>query len=337
MTTTLNHALQYAHLRDAGAIHDIATQYRYTPIDPLPLALSAVTLLSGGEYEIKHYQVLCKSEKMAGQSVFKLLRLQVASKILAHCPEIEAKVYLHPAVQQKTASLALERMPKPLRTTRLLAKLLLDVEQMQHIQRKGFFAWDDGSYQAALLIDYLWRYTTDSKHWLTQKPKQLCFSARELAHNLFKQYPDNPWLCVLQARYRQSWYLLNQQQQNNGQAQLENLIVPNHNHLNLVVAGSLLDLGIRYENTRLIEHSIDALQALLTPKKNHAALLLAQTWLHVIADDVPTTQLLLAKLKRKRADTIRSATIPLLERAGEHLRAKQLRKHYLSQLAGRER
>jgi hypothetical protein len=315
-----------AVLRRTDELRDICRAERYIGGDPFIPASVALLLLSGGELEPRSYKVLSHEETVAAHAALKTSRHWVAHGMLEHRPELERKVLEHPAARKKIDSGPLGRMPGPARAVRLLSKLLLDPHEAAALERRGYFAFDDGTHRAALVIDYAWRQATGFKTWLTEKPKNTRVASAAFARRLFRERANSDRVRLTEARLTQAWYFPDERRTERDRRLYTVLAARDDDEaLRITAVTGLADLGIRAGRPDVIEASLEHLEAWLPTKRlADPGLRVLKAWSLLHGDRANDARDLTLMAARSRSPAARASAIPLLRLLGEEKKATVL-------------
>jgi hypothetical protein len=335
--------LALSQIRDTTAVVGAAREKRFQAGDPMEYALSAITMLAGTRHEIAGYSFLTAEEQKAAHVSLKTMRHQIARSILSHHPEIERKILEIVLAPRKVNAGPLRRMPREERTVRLLSKFLLDVVETEKLKKRGYFGWDDGRAQAALVIDYAWRLATDHKEWRTQKPKNLLFAARFFTRSVFREFSDNIWVRGVRARYFMAWHVPDKRAIEAAKEVFDELSStgeggPDAADRQWFAASSLLDIGLRQrdpDGTRAALQSLrQGIEPMFTWRREHPFFTLNEAWSLAMDGKDKQAVDLLATVTRSRNSEIRAKAIPLFSFLGEHDKASTLERQFIRNLGG---
>ncbi len=330
--------LALSQIRDTTAVVGHARAQRFQRGDPLEYALAAVTMLAGTRHEIARYSILTIEEQKAAHVSLKTMRHQIARRILSHHPEIESKILKTVLAPRKVNGGPLRRMPREDRTVRLLSKLLLDVAETEKLKKRGYFGWDDGRAQAALVIDYAWRSATDHKEWRTQKPRNLLFAARFFARSVFQEFADNIWVQGVRARYFMAWHVPDKRATETAKGVFNDLSSKGKGGTDAAdrqwfAASSLLDVGLRQRDPDGTRAALQMLRQSIEPmfkrRKEHPFFTLTEAWSLAMGGKDKQAMDLLATVTRSRNSEIRAKAIPVFSFLGEHGKASKLEQQYI--------
>lgn len=319
-----------AVLRRPQPITEVFRAERFAGGDPFVPASTALLLLCGGEIEPRSYQVLSDEEKQAAHAALKTSRHWVACAMLEHRPELEQKVLEHPAVRKKVEGGPLGRMPKEARTVRLLSKMLLDPGEASLLERRGYFAFDDGTHRAALVIDYAWRQATGFNTWMTEKPKLTRMASGAFARRLFRERSANLRVRLTEARLMQAWYYPDGKRTSSDRKLFSDLAATEEDHaLRVVAAQGLFDLGVRSGSADAVSESLDRIEAdVPSAMLNDPGLRVMKAWSLLLHDRPEDARELTLMAARSRSPGARSSAIPLLGRLGEEKKAQTLLRQF---------
>ncbi|BDS10457.1 hypothetical protein [Aureispira anguillae] len=297
---------------------------------PIQIALASLVSIAGHTKEIQGYYNGQAETARAVQRAFKQTIFCTAYQIFKHHPNIAQAVLQHPFSKKKVTNGPLARLNHQDRVVKTLGFLLVDIFFYQSLREEGYMDWDDGSYEAALLIAYGWRKILPDKIKLTQSSRTVHFKARNLLRQALKDYPKNELLPFVAQRYSSSWYLKNPLQLKQSVTYFQTLATSKKRSetakaMKLLGQSSLVDLGLRYKKPDLIHNTIQKLERNLTiVQKNQGILLFAKAWANVYNNKPKAAQDIALQIADKKSSFFKYQAATILHTVGAEKKANNL-------------
>lgn len=258
--------------------------------NPIETALSALISIAGSHKEMHGYYTGNVLTINTVRRVFKDILIHTAYQIYKHHPDVAPIVLQHPFAKKSIAKGPLARLAPDDRIAKMLGSLMADLSFYNQLREKGYMSWDDGTYEAAIIIGYGWRKILKDKLKLSQSNSKIHFATRDLIQTALRDYPDNDLLKFVTERYASSWYIKNSLQLQQSIDYFQSLASSRKRSnkaliLKTLGQSSLIDLGLRYQQTDLIKTTVKKLERNLKPaQKNQGMLLFANAWASVYSD-----------------------------------------------------
>lgn len=315
-----------AQLDEPAQLVDAARAARFTDANPLDFAVPAITLAIGDPTEHRAYAYAHPPAVRAAAAALCTTRNLVAAALVRREPRVERIVLRHPAFVKKVEHGPLARMPAEARTIRLVSKLLLDAVEFERLHRRGYFAWDDGSAQLAMSVDYAWRHTVAPRAWMTQKPRSMRFEAQGTIRRILREQRADPLGRTVGLRYFQTFYGLTDKRIATHERELRSLAGDPAvgAGTTLLASYSLLELGVRTERPELIRDAITHVTSRHSELDGHRSLLPPTAWAAVFDGKPGEASEITTSVLRSRSPRVKSQAIILLQRLGEPAKAGDL-------------
>ncbi len=303
--------------------------------NPIELAIPALLSVSGGPKEtVPYYQNTIQNISDVKRA-FKGTLYHTANAMLMHNEKLSEMALNHPAIKSKLNTGPLARLAYPEKVTRALGLLLVDISTYLGLSTKGYMDWDDGTYETAMAISYVWRRTMIDKFKLTQSHTQVHFESRTYLKSLLKKYPNQPFARFAEERYKMAWYLKNEAQKKQAKDYFSTLSKTKGTDetsrlWRLLGNSSLIDFGLRYSNPKVLQQSFENLSSDLTQKeKEQPAIQLAKAKMFVQMKDTTSVKKIASKLSKYNSIFYKKEAIDLYTIIGDTKKSTLLEKQLL--------
>lgn len=302
--------------------------------NPIESALTLLVNISGSHEEVYgYYNKDTSIDSIKKGSVEQILK-STAYQIFKEHDKITDLVTKHPFIKERITTGPLARLEREDQIIYALSSLMIDVSFYQELREKGYMDWDDGTYEAAMIVSYGWRKALPFKIKLTQSSAEVHFETRRLIRSALKKHPNNVYLQFVAQRYGLSWYAKNahQLQQSTDYFQI---LARSRKRSGAAVAmktlgqSSLVDLGLRYRNPILIKSSLKKLERNFTPaQKKQGMILFAKAWANVYSHKKTGAKTLALKMAKDKNPFLKQQAIHVLNTIGEEKKAGTLLKKF---------
>lgn len=305
-------------------------------INPIELAIPALLSVSGGPKEIVPYYNNTPDSISDIKSVFKGTLYHTANAMLTHNEKLSEMALNHPAIRDKINIGPFARLAYPEKVTRALGLLLVDVSTYLGLCNKGYMDWDDGTYETAMAISYVWRRTMIDKLKLTQSHNQVHFESRIYLKSLLKKYPNQPFVQFVEERYKMAWSLKNEYQKKEAKDYFSTFSKTKGTNdtsrlWRLLGNSSLIDFGLRYPNSKILQQSFENLALDLREKeKQQPAIQLAKAKMFAQMKDTASVKKIASKLTKYNSLFYKKESIQLYNIIGDTKKATLLEKQLLN-------
>ncbi|MCX2763085.1 hypothetical protein [Aquimarina muelleri] len=312
------------------------TKGTHNYINPIELAIPALLSVSGGPKEIVPYYQNTSDNISDIKVVFKGILYHTANAMLTHNKKLGEMALNHPAIRDKIHVGPLARLTYPEKTTRALGLLFVDTSTYLGLRNKGNMDWDDGTYETAMAISYLWRRVMTDKFKLTQSHNQVHFETRIYLKNLLKKYPDQPFVRFVEERFKMAWYLKNDPQKKEVKNYFSTLSkikgTDDTSKLwRLLSNSSLIDFGLRYPDPELLQESFENLESDLEQKIiEQPAIQLAKAKMFAQIKDTTSVKKIALKLSKYNSIFYKKESIQLYNIIGDTKKSTLLQKQLLN-------
>lgn len=301
--------------------------------NPIESAISLLVTISGGHQEVYGYYSATDNYLKVHPDIFRQILKNTAYQIFKHQEKnIVDLIKEHRFIKKKITAGPFENLENEHQTIHALSLLLTDISFYQELRRKGYMDWDDGTYEAAIIIGYGWRKILPIKVKLTQSSADVHFETRQLIRDALKSYPKNTYLQFVAQRYSLSWYTKNniQLQQSLGYFQtLANSRKRSELAVTMKTLGqsSLVDMGLRYQKPALIHSSLKKLERRFSStQKNQNMILFAKAWASVYDNKKTQAKTLALKIAASHNSFLKHQAVHILKTLGETRKAASILK-----------
>lgn len=301
--------------------------------NPKKFIIPALLTVSGNPKEIKSYFASDPENISDFKKVLKGTLYHTAHEIYQQHPEVSSYAMNHPALKKKLDAGPFARLSYTDKVSRALGLLLVDFKNYVWLKKSGYLNWDDGSYEACMMISYGWRRMLPDKLKLTQSAINTHFEMRPYLKKLTLEYPDQPLIQFVSERYEMAWYQKNSQQISRSVDYFNSLrkLAPEtelSKSLQLLGTSSLADLALRYQKTDLLITAINNLEQELPQKKikERSTLIYAKIQVKLLQGDTIAAKLLIDKLSRYGTAALKKESAYIYEKIGETKKAERVRK-----------